>query len=183
MMSKIMNNVRVVTNTVRASYVHVATPQSINGSDPKYSVSVIIDKDDKETIANINKAIDNAIEAGISKFGGKKPNKAALKLPLRDGDVERDDPAYENAFFVNCNNKTQPQVIDADHNVLDPAAIYSGCYVKVSIQFYAFNTNGNKGVAASLGNIQFIRDGESLGGGHITADDDFGDDEGESLLD
>lgn len=49
---------------------------------------------------------------------------------------------------------------------------YSGCYARVSLNFYAFNSNGNKGVACGLGNIQKIRDGESLGG-RSSATDDF----------
>ena len=173
-MAKLINGTRVVTNEIRASYAHVAQAVSVNGGEPKYSMSVIIPKDDKETLDLINKAIDQAITDGIPKFGGKKPNKAALKLPLRDGDVEREDEAYQNAFFINCNNKTAPQVVDASRHVMDPGAIYSGCYCKVSIQFYPFAVNGNRGVAAALGNIQFIRDGGSLGGAHITAADDFG---------
>lgn len=35
------------------------------------------------------------LRKGVAKFGGKKPNKAAIKLPLRDGDIERDDEAYK----------------------------------------------------------------------------------------
>ena len=181
-MAKLINGTRVVTNEVRASYAHVAEPVSVNGGDPKYSMSVIISKDDKETLDLINKAIDQAITDGIAKFGGKRPNKAVLKLPLRDGDVEREDEAYQDSFFINCNNKTAPQVVDASRHPVDPGTVYSGCYCKVSIQFYAFSVNGNKGVAAALGNIQFVRDGESLGGAHITAADDFGEAVDEDFL-
>lgn len=99
---------RVVTGEVRLSYAHLFEPQSIHGSKPKYSVSLIIPKTDTETISKIERAIDAAIEAGIGKFGGKRPNKAALKLPLRDGDLERDDEAYKGSFFVNANSIQPP---------------------------------------------------------------------------
>ena len=174
-MAKIKNGTRVITNEIRASYVHIAEPQSVNGSKEKYSMSVIIPKSDKETLSLINQAIDQAITEGITKFGGKRPNKAALKLPLRDGDVERDDEAYQDAFFINCNSDDAPQVVDANRRQVDPKTIYSGCYCRVSISFYAFSKNGNRGIAAGLGNIQFVRDGEPLGGGHISAADDFGE--------
>ena len=174
-MAKIKNGTRVITNEIRASYVHVAEPQSINGSKEKYSMAVIIPKSDNETLTLINQAIDQAITDGITKFGGKRPKKESLKLPLRDGDVERDDEAYQDAFFINCNSFDAPQVIDADRHQIDPRSIYSGCYCRVSISFYAFSKNGNRGIAAGLGNIQFLRDGEPLGGGHITAADDFGE--------
>lgn len=168
------NPTRVVTGEVRLSYAHLFEPQSIQGSKPKYSVSLIIPKSDRETIGKIERAIDAAIEAGIGKFGGKRPNKAALKLPLRDGDTERDDEAYAGCFFVNANSTLPPEVVDQDLNpVLSPAEVYSGCYARVSLNFYAFNTNGNRGIACGLGNVQKLRDGEPLGGGRTSAADDF----------
>lgn len=166
------NITKVVTGIVRLSYEHVWEPNSINGGTPKYSVSLIIPKSDKKTIEAINNAVDNAIKDGVSKFGGKVPNKAALKLPLRDGDVERDDEAYKNAFFLNANSTTPPQIVDtAVQPILDRNEVYSGCYAKVSVNFYAFNSNGNRGIACGLGNIQKIRDGEPLGGKSNAADD------------
>ena len=169
------NPTRVVTGEVRLSYAHVWEPNSIQGGKAKYSVSLIIPKTDKATISAIERAIDAAIEAGVGKFGGKKPNKAALKLPLRDGDIERDDDAYAGAFFVNANSITAPQIVDENvAPILDRSEVYSGCYARVSLSFYAFNTNGNRGIACGLGNIQKTRDGEPLGAGHISAESDFG---------
>ena len=166
------NNTKVVTGIVRLSYEHVWEPASINGSNPKYSVSLIIPKDDVKTITAINQAVENAIKDGTAKFGGKIPPKGALKLPLRDGDTERDDEAYRNAYFVNANSTTAPQIVDrAVQPILDRSEVYSGCYARVSINFYAFNSNGNKGVACGLGNIQKVRDGEPLGGKTSAADD------------
>ena len=155
---------KVVTGIVRLSYANVWEPASINGGTPKYSVSLIIPKSDAKTIA--------AIKEGATKFGGKIPNKAALKLPLRDGDVEREDEAYQGAYFVNANSTTAPQIVDRSvQPILDRNEVYSGCYARVSINFYAFNSNGNRGVACGLGNIQKVRDGEPLGGKSSAADD------------
>ena len=163
---------KVVTGIVRLSYANVWEPASINGSKPKYSVSLIIPKSDTKTISEINAAIDTAIKEGAAKFGGKVPNKAALKLPLRDGDIERDDEAYRGAYFVNANSTTAPQIVDRAVNpILDRNEVYSGCYARVSINFYAFNSNGNRGIACGLGNIQKVRDGEPLGGKTSAADD------------
>lgn len=177
-----MNATKVVTGKVRLSYAHVWEPVSINDSKPKYSVSLVIPKSDKETIKKINAAVDAAIEEGLAKFGGKKPNKAALKLPLRDGDTERDDEVYKNCFFVNANSTTAPQIVDRTvQPILDREEVYSGCYARVSINFYAYNTNGNKGIACGLGNIQKIADGEPLGG-RTSAKDDFSSLEDEDFL-
>ena len=159
------SNTRGVTGLVRLSYANVWEPKSINGGDPKYSCSIIIPKSDTETVNAIHAAIDCAIKEGIGKFGGKTPPKSALKLPLRDGDTERDDDAYAGCYFVNANSKTAPQIVDGRvRPILDRSEVYSGVYAYVSLSFYAFNTNGNKGVACGLGNIQKVRDGEPLGG-------------------
>lgn len=164
---------KVITGTgTRLSYFHGWEPVSINGGAEKYSVSVLIPKSDTETVSAINAAIDAAIEEGVAKFGGKKPNKAAIKLPLRDGDVEHDDEAYKGHWFINANSTTAPQIVDRQVKpILDRSEVYSGCYARVSLNFFAFNSNGNKGIACGLGNIQKVRDGEPLGGKSTAADD------------
>lgn len=167
------NSTKVVTGKVRLSYFNGWSPVSIGEGKPKYSTSILIPKDDKKTLEKIEKAVDAAIEQGISKFGGKIPNKKAIKLPLRDGDIEREDEAYKDHYFINANSMTAPQIVDLNVNpILDKDEVYSGCYARVSINFYAFNSNGNKGVACGLGNIQKIADGEMLGG-RSSASDDF----------
>ena len=182
-MANISNRTKVITGVnTRLSYFHGWEPVSVNGGAEKYSVSVLIPKNDKETINAINAAIDAAIEEGISKFGGKKPNKAAIKLPLRDGDTERDDEAYRGHFFINANSNTPPQIVDRSVKpILDRGEVYSGCFARVSLNFFAFNSNGSKGVACGLGNIQKVRDGEPLGG-KSKAEDDFSTIEDEEFL-
>jgi hypothetical protein len=171
-MAKIKNGTTVVTNPVRLSYANVWEPKSINGSEPKYSVSLLIPKTDKETINAIQTAIDNAIQGGIGTYGGKIPPKGALKLPLRDGDTERDDEVYKGCYFINANSKTQPQIVDAAvAPVLDRSEVYSGCWARVSINLYPFSASGNKGVACGLGNIQKVRDDNRLGGGSNASED------------
>ena len=157
----------------RISFANIWEPRAINGGDEKYSVSCLIPKSDKKTIARIQKAVEAAKEDGKArKWNGKIPPN--LKLPLRDGDIDRpDDENYEDCYFLNASSKGAPQVVDRKVNpVLDPMMVYSGCYCNVSVNFYAFNANGNRGVAAGLGNIQFVRDGERLSG-KASADADF----------
>lgn len=157
----------------RISFANIWEPKAINGGDEKYSVSCLIPKSDKKTLARIQKAVEAAKEDGKArKWSGKIPPN--LKLPLRDGDIDRpDDENYEDCYFLNASSKDAPQVVDRKVNpVLDPMMVYSGCYCNVSVNFYAFNANGNRGVAAGLGNIQFLRDGERLSG-KASADADF----------
>jgi hypothetical protein len=167
---------KVVTGKVRFSYLHVWEPAAVEeGSQKKYSVSLIIPKSDIDTVARIKNAIQSALEAGKAKFGGKIP--ASLKLPLRDGDIERaDDDAYLNSWFLNANSSKQPGIVDQNvQPILRQDELYSGCYGRASINFFAFNTNGNKGIACGLNNVQKLSDGELLGG-RATAEFDFADD-------
>lgn len=174
---------KVVTGLVRLSYAHVWEPASINGSDEKYSVSLIIPKSDTKTVKAIQDAVEQAKQDGKAKFGGKIP--ANLKLPLRDGDIERpDDEAYSDSYFINANSKDKPQIVDKNvQPILDKNEVYSGCYARVSITLYAFNSNGNRGIACGLGNIQKVADGDPLGG-RSRAEDDFTafDDEDDDFL-
>ena len=166
---------KVVTGIVRFSYAHIWEAKAIEeGQDPKYSVSIIIDKDDTETRTKINKAIAH-LEADVkAKNKGKLPNK--WKTPLRDGDEERDgDDTYKGAFFLNATSKQAPGIVDKTLNkIIDKDEFYSGCYGRASINFYAFDKAGNRGIACGLNNLQKIKDGEPLSG-RSRAEDDFGD--------
>ena len=187
-MAKFNNPTKVITGVnTRWSYVNAWEPKSINGGAPKYSVSLIIPKSDTKTLEKIRTAIQAAYEEGQSKLKGNGrsvPALSALKTPLRDGDAERpDDEAYANSYFVNANSGTAPGIVDADRNpILERSEVYSGVYGRASINFYAFNSNGNKGIACGLNNLQKIRDGEPLGG-KSRAEDDFAEADEEDFLD
>lgn len=174
------NNTKVIV-PCRFSYLHCWEPDSVNGGDPKYSVSAIIPKSDTKTVNAIKAAIEQAKKDSVSKWGGKIP--ANLKLPLRDGDIDRpDDEAYAGCYFFNANSRQAPQVVDSKvQPILDQSEVYSGCYGKISVTLYGYNSNGNRGIAAGLGNIQKLKDGESLGG-RTSAADDFQTEDDEDFL-
>ena len=98
------------------------------------------------------------------------------KLPLRDGDVEReDDEVYAGHYFVNANANTKPGIVDKHGQpIMDSTEFYSGCYGYASISFYPFNANGNRGIACGLNNLMKTADGDPLGG-RSRAEDDFKD--------
>ncbi len=176
------NETKVITGAVRLSYANLFEPKSINGSEPKYSVSLIIPKKDKQMIAVIEEAIENAKERDKGKWNGKIP--ANLKTPLRDGDIDRpDDDVYADSYFINANSTKAPTVVGTLKDKatgkpipLGEDEVYSGCYARVSVNFYGFNVSGSKGIACGLGNVQKIDDGERLGGGS-SAEEDFEFDE------
>ena len=169
---------KVITGVnTRWSYANVWEAKAMEGGKPKFSVSLIIPKSDTVTVGKIKSAIEEAYREGQSKLKGNAksvPALSTLRTPLRDGDLERpDEPAYANAYFVNANSATAPGVVDANRNeIMDNSEVYSGCYGRASINFYAFNANGNRGIACGLNNLQKLRDGEPLGG-RASAESDF----------
>lgn len=155
-----LNGTKVITNKVRLSFVHVLEPHAMEeGQEKKYSVMLLIPKEDKETVGNMKKAIKAAYEAAKSdKLKGVKFDK--LKITLRDGDDEmdiEDRPEFEGMYFMNVSSKTKPQVVKREDGMLvktdSPDDVYSGVYAIASVNFYAYNTAGNKGVSAGLNNI------------------------------
>lgn len=175
-----VNSTKVVTGKVRFCYANVFEPTAIDENSPaKYNVCVLIPKTDTVTIGKIKKAIDAAKELGKSKLANKNgqlPADAALKLPLHDGDVEReDDPAFAGCYYLNANSQRRPSVVDRELNpIMSKDEFYSGCYGRASINFYAFNVS-SKGIAAGLNNLQKLEDGEPLAGGSSAAEDFGGD--------
>ena len=186
-MSKTVNPMKVITGPkTRWSYANVWEAKSVNGSAPKFSVSLIVPKSDTATVAKVKAAIEAAYKEGESKLKGNGrtvPALSVIKNPLRDGDIERpDDPAYANAYFINANSATAPGIVDAACNpIMNRSEVYSGVYGRASISFYAFNANGNKGIACGLNNLQKISDGEPLGG-KASAESDFATDDEEDFL-
>lgn len=166
-----------VTGVVRFSFVQVFEPKAMDAnSKPKYSVQLLIRKDDKVTLSKIKTWINNAKELGKSKWDGKIPPK--LRMPMRDGDAEKpDDENYKGCWFVSATSDSQPGLVDAQRNpILDKEGIKSGYYGRADINFYAFTKGGN-GIACGLNNLQKTKEGPLLGGGRKAAEDAFDDGE------
>lgn len=177
-MTKFRNLTKVITgpNTI-FSYLNCWDAKANQGGTPKFSVSLIIPKSDTKTIEKINAAIQAAYDEGQNKLKGNGksvPALSTLKTPLRDGDLERpDDTNYKNSYFINANSSTAPGIVDADCNpIIERSEMYSGVKGRASISLYAYNVNGNRGIACGLNNLQKLSDGTPLGG-RSRAEDDF----------
>ncbi|MBO2517932.1 MAG: DUF2815 domain-containing protein [Clostridiales bacterium] len=160
----------------RLSYAQLFEPKGFDGQKPMYSVSLIIPKDDKKTLDMINAAIKAAYENGSYKLRGNGKSAPALEdinLPLNDGDKKRpNDPAYANSYYINAKNSEQPKLFGMDgEEVMSRSELYSGCYARCKVTFYAYNRNGNRGIGVSLQGLRKVADGKPLGGSICTADD------------
>lgn len=164
---------KVITGIVRFSYVNVFFPIATDdGKPPKYSVALIIPKSDTETVDAINLAVYDCKRENIYLWGGSIPDD--LKGGLRDGDVEKDDPAYDGCYFINCTSTAKPGVVDKNcKDIIKPSQFYSGCYGRASITFYAYsNSPDQEGIGCTVNNLQKTAEGSKLGG-FATAEQDF----------
>lgn len=159
----------------RICFANIWEPKSILGSDPKFSVSCLFDKEDKPTLDLIGEAVEAAKKEGKGKWGDKFLNSPKFKLPLHDGDIDRpDDGAYEGMMYINATTREQPEIVDRMKNpITDPMMVGSGDYCMVTLNFAPYNAeNTNKGIGAYLSNIQLAAHGERLSG-KSSADKDF----------
>lgn len=170
------NPTKVITGEVRLGYVHLFEPYAYDaGQEPKYSCLILIPKSDKKTLAKIKAAHEAAIEQGIrTKWAGKRPKN--LGFTLRDGDEDQPGDGgeeFEGCYWMNVSCRTKPGIVGRDAEpITDSTEVYSGCYARVSINLFPYSASGNNGVSAGLNNVQFMRDGESMGG-RSRAEDDF----------
>lgn len=177
MITPIVKDTKVVFGPCRLSYTHVFAKYAPDGDtdNGKYMTNVLIPKEEKETIKAIRQAVEAAKKAAtVSKWSGKEPKK--LDMPLHDGDIDKeDDDVYAGHFYVNAKSNTRPGIVDKNKApIVDEEDIYSGVWAIVSVTFYGYDKNGNRGVACGLNNIMKYKDDERLGG-RASAESDFGD--------
>jgi len=173
------NPQHLITGRVRLSYVHLFTPYAHQqGSEAKYSTTILLPKSDIATKQRIDAAVNAAIQAGISKtWGGVRP--PVIAIPIYDGDGVRPNgesfgDECKGHWVFTASSKQQPQVVDLQvQPILNQSDVYSGIYARVSVQFFPYANSGKKGIGCGLGNVQKLEDGEPLGG-RTTAADDFG---------
>lgn len=183
-----MAKTQITTGKVRFSYVNLFSPKLMpDGTTEKYSVTLLIPKTDQRTL----KKIDQAIKAAEENFRAKNPGKklpAKLPTTLHDGDGERPtggefSPECKGHMVISVSSRNRPVVVAADKSpITDPQEVYSGCYGRAVLNFYAYDTNGNKGISAGLNGVMKLEDGEPLAGGVVTDADWDDDDDDDDLL-
>jgi hypothetical protein len=173
-MSTINNKpTKVITGKVRFSYVNIFFPRAaVSYQDPRFSLNIIIDREDKDTLNKVNSAIEAAKEAGKHLWGGTIPQN--LISPLKDGNLHKNQQEeYQNKFYINTSSKQKPGVVDKKLNpIVDSSEVYSGCYGRVSVIFFPYDQEDKKGIGCGLLNVQMLEKGKSLGV-HSRPEEDF----------
>ena len=156
----------------RFAYLNCWRPVAQYNGVQKYTVAAVVEKNDKATVTQLEDTIEFVKNQSVQLWGGRIPMN--LKLPLHDGDEEKpDNAAFRNCYYINAKSKDAPQIVDSRvQPITDQTEVYSGCYGKISLTLYSYNFGGAKGIAAWLGNIQKLRDGDRFTG-KIGAQDEF----------
>jgi hypothetical protein len=175
-----INDTEIRIGEVRFGYVHVFEPGTDSSGKPdKYGACLMIPKENKEAIKMIESCIEAAKEQGkVKKWNGRIPSGERMN-PLHDGDEERyDKPEYQGMMYLNAKSKNRPgvRVLEAGHlsEPMGEEDFYSGCWGAATVSFFPYDSNGNKGVGVSLGNVIKTRDDEKFSGG-VSADAAFAD--------
>ncbi len=180
---------KIILQNVRCSYVFVQNPRKKDdGTDGKYGVQILLPKGDPQ-LKKLNTLIKKTL---VEKFGEEATKKLGkYKLPVRDGDDERDGEEYEGVYFMNANSGKKPGIVNRSNEPADQDDMeeycYSGAYFHISVNVYAFkSTDGGKpGVALGLNNVMLRKKGERLDGSVAATSEfaDFGDDSNDDFDD
>lgn len=170
---------KFTTGKARLSYAHIFKTYANEGNAPKYSCSLLFPKSDKKNIERLKQTLKEMLADPDNRQKWGTSNAAALKMPLRDGDAEKpDDQNYKGMYFLNAsaNPDYPPKVVLMDRTpVADPSEVYSGCWVQAVLDFYAYNSHGNKGIGVGLRGIRKLKDDKPFTKSEVS-DSDFSDD-------
>ena len=166
---------KVILKNVRIGFVNVweKVPGMTEGSELKYRLKVLIPKSDVAQIKKVEAAIAEANAAGVAKHGKAFASPSNFS-PLQDGD-EKAWEGFADCFYLSASTSKNIHIVDGKREpIRDQDAIYSGVYVNIVLDFYAFNSKAKKGVSVDLGNIQKAKDGDRWdGGGASNPEADF----------
>jgi hypothetical protein len=162
--------IKIVTPTFRVSFPALDKPRAYQDKgEPKYSIAMLFEKDD---VKPIQKAI---LQAMAEKFGRDTKKWPKYKNPLKSGDDKSDLIGYAGKVILNAKSKDRPLVVDLDRSVLPSAdKIYPGSYAKAVVVIKAVSNGSEWFVTAYLHAVQFVKNGERLGG-VVNLENDFED--------
>lgn len=183
MSNKPLNADEVILTAVRLSYPQLFVAKSINGGDPTFGATFLLDKaQDAEQITAVRRAMT---AAGKAKWGDKIPTAQLQgRLALKDGSTKPDTDGYgPEMMFVGANAKKAPVCVDLNPNIVlnreTGAKLYAGCYVNAKVRFWAQDNpqhpEWGKRINGQLLAVQFVLDGEPFGEAPVKADEVFED--------
>lgn len=175
------NTRRVMLTNVRLAFPTLNEPEAFDGNGkPRYSATALFEPGTE----NHKKCQAAMRAAAAEKWGEAKADAAVkaltnnLKVALQNGDAKAEWDGFEGNMFVGANSQASapPTLLDGQRKALprDTSVIYAGCYVNMSVEFWAQDNQYGKRINASLRGVQFVKDGDSFGAGAPASTDEFG---------
>ena len=161
---------KITTPEALLSYEHLFQPMAPEGSgaEPQYSACLVFNKE--TDLSDLKKSVD---DAGKAKWGEKYTalkESDSLRLPFRTDSLK--EKGYEDgSVYINVRSKQKPGIVSKFAGP-DPGEVYSGYKVRATLNVFAYDKAGNRGVSFRLNNLQKLDDGERLDG-RLKAEDDF----------
>ncbi len=169
---------KITTPEALLSYEHLFEPTSPEGSgaEPQYSACLVFNKE--TDLSDLKKAVD---DTGRGKWGEKYDSlkeSGSLRLPFRTDRLK--EKGYQpGSIYLNVRSKQKPGIASKyagpdgkPQLITDHAEVYSGCKVRATLNVFAYDKAGKRGVSFGLNNVQKLDDGERLDG-RLKAEDDF----------
>lgn len=168
--------IKLTTPPFTGSYVHIAEAYSNSDDiDPCFSILIVLDPNDKAHAAFIEE-MEDAVDRCIEEKWGETPRK--FSSPIRNGEDIGDSEELEGMICVNARSDRRPGVVDSHlQKILNvEEECYSGATYRATIVAYAWTHKvGGNGVSFGLNNVMKMGDGEPLGGGRASPEEDFKD--------
>ena len=130
----------------------------------KYTTSLLLPPDCDLTLLK-----NAAIECAKEEFGEKLIDKKtglplALKTPFLKGE-EKVGPDFKGWTLLRLSAMTRPGIVDARGvSVTEPQDVYSGRWAFISMNPFAYDVDGNKGVSFGMANVQVLDHDDPLAG-------------------
>lgn len=171
---------KVLLKRVRLAFPVLGKPEQFQGEGKaQFSATLLFDK----TGANYDACQAAMRAAAVKEWGEAKADAAVkglvqnLKTALRDGDLKKDYQGFEGNWSLSCRSKATapPKLLAGNKTELprDTGAFYPGCYVNVSVDFWAQDNQYGKRINATILVVQFAGDGDNFSGGAEATTDEF----------
>lgn len=167
----------IITPKFRVSFSHVFEPQYNKLSKQhEYSLDAVFDDD--EDLSMLKNAAEQAMKKkfGDDKDAWPKQWRSPFKKKqdrVRKGTQQRYDGYEGEGVYLTLKTKERPQIVDANkQEIIEPSEFYPGCWARASVNVYAYDNAGNRGVNFGLNNIQKLKDDTPFGN-RTTAEMDF----------
>ena len=142
---------------VTLSYPHlfVPRPKAEGSPDLVYSAVGLLNPAQMKSPAWA--ALQAAVEAESLRAFPKLLLGKGVKSPFNSTEDRENFPKEYKTFF-NCWSKVRPGIVDTGRNhILDANEVWAGQYVRFSLNPFAWEHTGKKGVSLGLNHVQIIK--------------------------